>query len=134
MALMALLMVAAPRLLISAFLDLDAPANAAVIEFAVLFLAMAAIFQVADGAQVLGGGMLRGLHDTRMPMIYALAGYWGIGLPLGVALGFLTPLRGAGIWLGLAAGLAVVAVLMTLRWMRRDRLGLMPAVTSPAER
>ncbi|MCZ8104880.1 MAG: MATE family efflux transporter [Burkholderiales bacterium] len=134
MALMALLMVAAPRLLIAAFLDLDAPANAAVIEFAVLFLAMAAIFQVADGAQVLGGGMLRGLHDTRMPMIYALAGYWGIGLPLGVALGFLTPLRGAGIWLGLAAGLAVVAVLMTLRWMRRDRLGLMPAVTSPAER
>jgi MATE family multidrug resistance protein len=129
MALMALLMVVAPRLLISAFLDLDAPANAAVIEIAVLFLAMAAIFQVADGAQVLGGGMLRGLHDTRMPMIYALAGYWGIGLPLGVVLGFLTPLGGAGIWIGLAAGLAVVAVLMTLRWMRRERLGLMPSDT-----
>lgn len=127
MALMALAMVAVPRVLIAAFLDLDAPANAAVIEFAVVFLAMAAVFQVADGAQVLGAGMLRGLHDTRMPMVYALAGYWGIGLPLGAALGFLTPLGGTGIWLGLAAGLTVVAVLMTLRWMRRHALGLMPA-------
>ncbi len=126
MALMAVMMVATPHLLISAFLDLDAPANAAVIELAVVFLAMAAVFQVADGAQVLGAGMLRGLHDTRVPMIYALLGYWGLGLPIGAALGFLTPLGGTGIWVGLATGLAAVAVLMTWRWVRRDALGLMP--------
>ncbi|MHB2167711.1 MATE family efflux transporter [Alsobacter sp. R-9] len=131
MALMALVMVTTPRPLIGAFLDLDLPSNAAVIELAVVFLAVAAVFQVADGAQVLGAGMLRGLHDTRVPMMYALAGYWGIGLPMAALLGFLTPLGGTGIWMGLAAGLAVVAVLMTWRWMRRDDLGLMPADASP---
>ena len=125
MALTALLMLIAPRLLIGGFLDLNEPGNSAVIELAVAFLAIAALFQVADGAQVVGAGMLRGLHDTRVPMIYAGLGYWGIGLPLGAVLGFLTPLQGIGIWIGLATGLAVVAALMLWRWMRRDRLGLL---------
>jgi MATE family multidrug resistance protein len=120
----ALLMLLAPRLLVSAFLDLDRPENAPVVTFAVSFLVLAAIFQLADGAQAVGSGMLRGLQDTRVPMIYAGIGYWGIGLPLGAGLAFLTPLRGIGIWIGLAAGLAVVAALMLWRWMNRDRLGL----------
>ena len=68
--------------------------------------------------------MLRGLHDTRVPMLFAALGYWGIGLPLGVVLGFPLGLGGAGIWIGLATGLAVVAVLMTARWIMRERLGL----------
>jgi MATE family multidrug resistance protein len=68
--------------------------------------------------------MLRGLQDTRVPMLYAAFGYWGIGLPLGAALAFGTPLRGIGIWIGLATGLAVVAFLMLWRWTRRERLGL----------
>jgi multidrug resistance protein, MATE family len=59
-----------------------------------------------------------------VPMIYAAIGYWGIGLPLGAALGFGTDLRGIGLWIGLATGLAVVASLMVWRWMRRERLGL----------
>jgi multidrug resistance protein, MATE family len=126
MTLTAMVMVIAPRLLIGGFLDLGAPENATVVELAVSFLAIAALFQVADGAQVVGAGMLRGLHDTRVPMIYAGLGYWGIGLPLGVLLGFGTPLQGLGIWIGLATGLAVVAVLMLRRWTRRDRLGLLP--------
>ena len=88
------------------------------------FLVLAAIFQLADGAQAVGAGMLRGLQDTRVPMIFAAVGYWGIGLPLGVALAFGTSLRGIGIWIGLATGLAVVASLMMLRWLQRDRLGL----------
>ena len=50
--------------------------------------------------------MLRGLHDTRVPMIFAALGYWGIGLPLGVVLGFPLGLEGVGIWIGLASGLA----------------------------
>jgi len=62
-----------------------------------------------------------------VPMIFAGFGYWGIGLPVGAALGFGTDLRGVGIWIGLALGLAVVAGLMLWRWMRRGRLGLMPA-------
>jgi MATE family multidrug resistance protein len=124
MALTASMMLFAPRLLISAFLDTHAPANIAVVELAVTFLAIAAIFQLVDGAQAVGSGMLRGLHDTRVPMILAAIGYWGIGLPLSVLLAFPLKLGGAGIWMGLASGLAVVAVLMTGRWLMRERLGL----------
>jgi MATE family multidrug resistance protein len=126
MVLTAVLMLVVPRLMIGAFIDVDDPANATVVGFAVSFLAIAALFQVADGAQVLGAGMLRGLHDTRLPMLFALAGYWGLGLPIGVALGFWTGLGGVGIWIGLAAGLAVVAVLMMRRWLRRETIGLVP--------
>lgn len=121
------LMLVAPHLLLSAFLDLGDPKNAPVIGFAVSFLVMAAIFQLADGAQAIGSGMLRGLQDTRVPMIYAGLGYWGVGLPLGAMLAFGTSLRGIGIWIGLATGLAVVALLMLWRWIRRDRLGLVTA-------
>jgi multidrug resistance protein, MATE family len=97
-----------------------------VIAFAVTFLMLAAIFQLADGAQAVGAGMLRGLQDTGVPMLYAALGYWGIGLPLGVILAFGTSLRAVGIWIGLATGLAVVAALMLWRWLRRERLKLVP--------
>lgn len=120
----ALLMLIAPHLLISAFLDMTDPKNLPVIGYAVSFLILAALFQIADGAQAVGAGMLRGLQDTRIPMVYAALGYWGVGLPLGVWLAFGTELRGVGIWIGLATGLAVVAGLMLWRWLRRDLLGL----------
>lgn len=124
MVLAALLMVTVPNWLASAFVDINNPANAQVVAFAVSFLAVAAIFQIVDGAQVLGAGMLRGLHDTRVPMVFAAVGYWGIGLPSGAALAFWAGWRGVGIWSGLAIGLSVVAVLMMQRWLRRDKLGL----------
>jgi MATE family multidrug resistance protein len=57
-------------------------------------------------------------------MIFAAIGYWGLGLPLGILLGFGAGLAGAGIWIGLAMGLVVVAGLMITRWVRRERLGL----------
>ena len=126
MALMATLMFLFPRDLITLFLE-DTPANAAVISLGVSFLLVAALFQIVDGWQVVAAGMLRGIHDTRVPMIFALFGYWAIGLGVGVALAFSMDWRGIGIWTGLAAGLGVVAVLMLLRWARRDRLGLLPA-------
>jgi MATE family multidrug resistance protein len=125
MAAMSLTMILAPRLLISVFLDTADPNNAEVIGLARSFLIFAALFQIADGAQVVGSGMLRGLHDARTPMLFALIGYWGIGLPMGVLLGFPFGLKGIGIWAGLAAGLAVVACLMIGRWLRRDALGLL---------
>ena len=126
MTLMATLMFAFPRELITLFLE-DTPANATVIALGVSFLRIAALFQIVDGWQVVGAGMLRGLHDTRVPMIFALIGYWAIGLGVGVALAFFMDWRGIGIWWGLAAGLGVVAFLMLSRWSRRDRLGLLPA-------
>ena len=125
MAAMSLTMTLVPRLLISAFLDTADPANAAVIHLATSFLLFAALFQIADGAQAVGSGMLRGLHDARTPMLFALTGYWGIGLPLGVVLAFPLGLNGVGIWIGLSTGLVVVAALMILRWTRRATLGLL---------
>lgn len=122
---MALLLLFAPRLLISAFVGLDDPSFAAAIPLAVTFLGVAALFQVVDGAQAVAAGMLRGLQDTTVPMVYALVGYWGIGLSVGAWLAFRGGLGGLGIWIGLATGLAVVSVLMTARWMRRERLGLL---------
>lgn len=120
----AILMTVMPVTLVSAFLNIHDPANATAVEFAVSFLAFAALFQLADGGQVLGIAALRGLHDTRVPMIYAVIGYWFIGLPLCVYLGFGAGFGGDGIWMGLAVGLFVVAILMLARWMRRERLGL----------
>ena len=120
---MALVMWIIPRELVTLFLK-DVPANAFVIALAISFLKVAAAFQLVDGAQVIGAGMLRGLHDTRWPLIFALIGYWGIGLGIGAWLAFAADWKGVGIWVGLASGLAAVAVLMLARWVLRDRLGL----------
>jgi len=116
-------MVGAPRLLIAPFIDLDAPANAAAIALAIALLRIAALFQIVDASQVALANMLRGLHDSRVPLIIALLGYWAIGAPISVALGFATPLGPVGVWIGLAAGLAVVAVLLLLRWIGKERRG-----------
>ena len=121
MALMALGMWAFPRQLVGLFLE---PGNDRVADLAVSFLAVAAAFQIVDGAQVVGAGMLRGLHDTKVPMLFALVGYWVIGIGVGVWLAFRAGWQGVGIWTGLATGLAVVAALMVARWSMRDRLGL----------
>ena len=115
-----------PRELVGIFLDTRAPANAAIVATAVSFLGVAALFQIADGAQVVGAGVLRGLQDTRWPMVYAIIGYWVVGAGVGLTLAFPLGMRGLGIWLGLASGLAVVAVLVIWRWMRREALGLVP--------
>jgi MATE family multidrug resistance protein len=120
---MALVMWSIPRPLITLFLN-DIPENAVVITLAVSFLRVAAAFQLVDGAQVIGAGMLRGLHDTRWPLLFALVGYWVVGLGIGAWLAFAADWKGVGIWIGLASGLAVVAALMLMRWILRDRIGL----------
>ena len=112
-----------PRLLISPFVDVAAPANAEIVALAQQFLRVAALFQLFDGAQVAAAGMLRGLYDARAPMLIALAGYWGLGLPTGAALAFLTPLAGLGLWIGLAFGLAAVSIMLIGRWRLRERAG-----------
>lgn len=127
MASMSMLLLAAPRVLIGAFIDLGNPANAVVIDTAMSFLFCAAVFQIADGAQSVAAGMLRGLQDTRVPMIFAALGYWGFGMGLSLLFAFKLGFGGVGIWIGLAAGLAVVAPVMLWRWTRREQLGLLPA-------
>jgi MATE family multidrug resistance protein len=81
---------------------------------------------VFDGAQSVGAGMLRGLQDTTVPMIFAGFGDWVVGMGTAVWLGFGLGWQGFGIWVGLAAGLAIVSVLMLGRWLRRARLRLLP--------
>ncbi|WP_269901344.1 MATE family efflux transporter [Paenalcaligenes faecalis] len=110
-----------PEILIHQFIDASAPENRAVIITAVQFLFFAALFQLADGAQAVAAGMLRGLYDTRTPMLLALLGYWGLGVPIGAFLAFGLDLEGIGIWIGFVAGLSVVAVLLTLRWWRHGQ-------------
>ena len=125
MAIAALLMVTVPNLLVSAFMDVRDPANARVLGFAVGYLAVAAIFQIVDGARCWARACCAAC--TRVPMVYAAIGYWGVGLPSGAWLAFEAGWRGVGIWSGLAIGLTVVAVLMVQRWTRR-RLGLVARV------
>lgn len=125
MSLTAIIIFVMPHQLVSIFLDPADPANGPVFALATSFLLVAALFQIFDGAQVVGAGMLRGLHDTKVPMAYAAIGYWVVGLLTGVGLAFGLGWEGLGIWVGLATGLAVVAVLMLTRWMNRERLGLL---------
>ena len=121
MALSAGILVSMPGPLIRLFVDMREPGAAAVAASAVVLLGIAGLFQVADGAQVVLAGMLRGLQDTRGPMVIALLGYWGFGLPLAFALAVRS--AAPGVWIGLTAGLFAVAGLLFVRWMRLRTAG-----------
>jgi multidrug resistance protein, MATE family len=114
-----------PDLLIGLFLEDADPQSADVARVAIPLLAVAAAFQVADSLQVVGSGLLRGLKDTRIPMIMALFSYWIVGLSGAYVFGFLFGFGGVGIWTGLALGLASAALLMNWRFHRRDAYGLL---------
>lgn len=116
------LLLAAPRPLVGLFLDLHRVADRGAVALAVRMLAVAAFFQLFDCTQAIAGGALRGLRDTRVPMLVAAFGYWVVGIGVAVALAFPLGLGGVGVWIGLAAGLATVAALLVRRWARRDRL------------
>ena len=107
-----------PETLISLFVDPDDPMRPALIAIGVTFLAVGALFQLADAAQVMALGFLRGVQDTRVPMIYAVASYWCVGIPTSYILGFTFGLGGVGIWLGLVAGLVLAGVFMMARFWR----------------
>ncbi len=125
MTLTATLFIVAPHTLVVIFLDSTDPANGTALMLAATYLAIAGVFQLADGAQVVAAHSLRGLSDTRTPMLLAIFGYWFVGLPTAYVLGFTLNLRGTGVWLGLAVGLAFVAVLLVGRFAMRERLGLL---------
>ena len=89
-----------------------------VIAVAATLIPVAGVFQVFDGGQAVGAGVLRGLGDTRAPLVAMLAGYWLIGLPVSVWLGFHTPLRATGLWWGFVASLGSVALFLAWRVRR----------------
>jgi MATE family multidrug resistance protein len=125
----AALMWAVPRTLIGIYIDVDVASEAAVVALATRLLMVGAVFQLVDGAQAVAAGVLRGLQDTRVPMLIALFGYWVVGFGASVLFGFFTGGGAVGIWIGLAIGLLVVSALLLWRWRARERLGLVPRTT-----
>lgn len=114
-------MTLAPHGIIMLYLNPHEPANTATITLAASLLTVAAVFQVVDGLQAVGAGCLRGLRDTRVPMLLATIGYWGIGYPTGYWLAFHVGLGAKGLWWGLASGLTAVACLMVARFYWKSR-------------
>ncbi|MGH9337575.1 MAG: MATE family efflux transporter, partial [Vicinamibacteria bacterium] len=118
MATAALSLLSFPRAIISFFTS-----DVSVMAVGVSLLFVAALFQLFDGLQVVTIGILRGLGDTRTPMIAALIGYWVLGLPAGYSLAFPLGFGIQGLWVGMLVGLFSVGVALLSVWMRRIRSG-----------
>jgi MATE family multidrug resistance protein len=116
MAVIGLTLVLFPRPLLRAFSD-----DARLLGIGMQLLAIAAAFQLFDGTQAVATGVLRGIGDTRTPMIVNVIGHWVFGLPVGYALCFAVGWGVAGLWTGLSIGLTFVAVILTLVWHRKSR-------------
>lgn len=105
-----------PEQLVGLFLAPDDPERPQIVAIGITLLVAAALFQVVDSAQVMALGLLRGVQDTKLPMVLAAVSYWGIGLPAGYILGFVFDFGVLGVWYGLVVGLAVAAVLLAARF------------------
>src|SRR3546814_3571405 len=99
MCLTAMAMIMAPQMLLRIYVDPALAANAALATFAVRYMVVAAAFQLFDGIQAVAAGSLRGLQDTRVPMLIAIFSYWVPGCGVALWLGFRTPLEGTGVWI-----------------------------------
>ena len=115
MAIMAVGVLIAPRAIARIYVDIDAATNRGLVEIALRLLAIAALFQIFDGVQAIAVGALRGYRDTTVPLLLAVIGYWGVGFAGGWLLAFPGGWGAVGLWSGLAAGLAAVALMLTLR-------------------
>jgi multidrug resistance protein, MATE family len=121
------------RELTGLYLDLEDPSHAPAIGFAVSYLAVAAVFQLVDSGQVISAGALRGLNDTRVPMVFGMFCYLGLGFGAAWLLAFRFDYGGVGVWSGLAIGLAAACVALVWRFLARRRLGLTrPRLDRPA--
>jgi MATE family multidrug resistance protein len=89
-----------------------------VVILAAQLLLVGAVFQMADGVQVIAAHLLRGISDVKVPTAITLIAYWGIALPLAYLIGVRGPLGAIGIWVGIAGGLAFAAVFLTVRFVR----------------
>ena len=107
--------------IVSNFIDPTDPDAAAILTLGTHLLVLAALFQLVDAGQVMALGFLRGVQDTRRPMIYAIVSYWVLGIPASYLLGFPLGLGPDGIWLGLVVGLAAATVALMTRFVRITR-------------
>jgi MATE family multidrug resistance protein len=93
----------------------------AVLRLGATLLLIAAVFQLFDGLQVVATGVLRGVGDTRTPMVTNLVGHWVLGLPVAYGLCFPLGWGVAGLWVGLSVGLVVAGIVLVLVWRHRVR-------------
>ena len=112
-----------PTTLAAIFLDEAGKDSAAVLAIAGPFVVIAGIFQLVDGLQAIAAGLLRGLKDTRIPMVMALISYWPIGFFCAWFFAFPGGFGGVGIWFGFVGGLAAAAILLNWRFYRLVRQG-----------
>ena len=105
-----------PEPLVLALMQPSEHARDQILIIGVGLLAMAALFQLVDGAQVIALGLLRGVQDTKVPMYMAAFSYWGIGMPCSYIFGFVLGYEGIGVWMGLVVGLASAAILLSVRF------------------
>lgn len=113
-----------PEALIAIFVDPEDAMRPRILAVGASLLAVAAVFQLADGAQVMALGLLRGVQDARVPMLLAGLSYWLLGMPASYLFGFTLGMGGVGIWLGLVIGLACAGGLLMWRfWERALRMG-----------
>ncbi|MEM9539565.1 MAG: MATE family efflux transporter [Cyanobacteria bacterium P01_E01_bin.42] len=116
MSMMAVLFWVFPEPIISIYLDVSSLENQATRELAIALLSIAAIFQIFDGMQVTAAGALRGLKDTKVPMLIGIFSYWAIGVGSGYVLGIVLGWSSMGLWWGLVFGLFVSAAMLTWRF------------------
>jgi len=124
---MVLLMMSATALLFMLgcrLLPLMYISDAAVVDIAAHLLIIAAFFQLFDGTQVVGLGILRGLGDVRVPTVITLLAYWVLGLPLAYVFGFIFNFGIQGIWWGLLIGLLTSSVLLFFRFQHKTKLAI----------
>jgi MATE family multidrug resistance protein len=107
--------------------------DARVLGIGARLLAIAAAFQLFDGTQAVTTGILRGIGDTRTPMVMNVIGHWVLGLPVGYALCFGFMWGVAGLWIGLSIGLIFCAVALTVTWIVRSRHLELPPRAHPPE-
>ena len=107
-----------PEPLVLVFMQSSEPARDQIVAIGVGLLAMAALFQLVDGAQAIALGLLRGVQDTTVPMAIAAISYWVVGMPCSYIFGFVLGYDGIGVWMGLVLGLACAAILLSARFWR----------------
>lgn len=105
-----------PQFVVGLYLDLAQPENQALLPVVQPMLRVAAFSLILDGVQTTAAGALRGLQDTKVPMVLSFTAFWMIGLGMGYGLGFRLGWGGVGLWTGQAIGVATAAIFFVIRF------------------
>jgi multidrug resistance protein, MATE family len=118
MVIMATILILFPKSILSLYLDLSNPVNQPIVPIATTLLTIAALAQILDGVQAATAGALRGLQDTKIPMVFSFVAFWGFGLMSGCVLAFVIGWGGVGLWIGQSIGIVAASVLFVGRFFR----------------